>query len=411
MIVRYKEPFLTFELNRNTYISIDINDYSAYKNEDKFSLSPGQIVYHTQKVYINDYLLYLDHFLRINEITLKESNSYDKLKSFRNKLQVAYELANKGNSHYGYRPHKRNLGNILQIIHLSENYVAWKKLGMKFFDVKKISISPSDLPKDVRKYIIEEEFTLSYADSVSEDIKFFIQFIRVAKEEKIIDTRDVSISRNYEGERSFEVIRQTEKRHFWADLRRSLRYIRELVTIYNYDLKSLLRFVHNYIVPYENLDVVTAYELLRDYCELNVQLGITKYNKYPKFLKSRHDILSNEFNNLKIVFEEELFLKKIKLDLEYNSEKFKVLVPKCSQDIKTEGKNLNHCVGSYIKRVMGGECQILFYRKDETKSLVTLEVRGSLLIQAKGYNNREITKEEKKDLVTYCKVKKLQLKI
>jgi hypothetical protein len=42
---------------------------------------------------------------------------------------------------------------------------------------------------------------------------------------------------------------------------------------------------------------------------------------------------------------------------------FTVVIPTCGQDIVDEGKNMHHCVGSYVDRVIRGETFICFIRK------------------------------------------------
>lgn len=72
---------------------------------------------------------------------------------------------------------------------------------------------------------------------------------------------------------------------------------------------------------------------------------------------------------------------------------------------------MSHCVGSYIERVISGKTQIVFLRKQKGISMVTLEIRDSVLIQAKGYANRSITKEEKNYITEYAKAKNLIVRV
>ena len=60
---------------------------------------------------------------------------------------------------------------------------------------------------------------------------------------------------------------------------------------------------------------------------------------------------------------------------------------------------------SYIKRVIDDKCIILFLRlrKEMEKSLVTVEIEGNRVIQARGMSNRNITNDERKALIEYCK--------
>ena len=51
-------------------------------------------------------------------------------------------------------------------------------------------------------------------------------------------------------------------------------------------------------------------------------------------------------------------------EFEYGN--YKVVLPTCAMDIVDEGKNMHHCVGSYVSRVVDGDCFIVFIRNKET---------------------------------------------
>lgn len=61
-------------------------------------------------------------------------------------------------------------------------------------------------------------------------------------------------------------------------------------------------------------------------------------------------------------------------------------------EIKTEGRALNHCVGrndmGYIDRVEKGEIQLYSIRDPKNNSLFTVEANGKQIIQVKGLRNR-----------------------
>lgn len=74
---------------------------------------------------------------------------------------------------------------------------------------------------------------------------------------------------------------------------------------------------------------------------------------------------------------------------------------------------MNHCVASYIKRVVDGECLIYFLRKTEEieTSLVTVEVRNKAIVQAKGLHNRHINAKEHKALSEFAARNKMAVRI
>lgn len=176
---------------------------------------------------------------------------------------------------------------------------------------------------------------------------------------------------------------------------RSIPAFRNLIENYNYKPQSLLIYIDN-LCTYEALDNYhfTLNEL-RDYVDMMSKIS-PKYEKYPKNFLTTHKIACRNYNRLKEQFEEEDFKKRISKDLEYSWGNYKFIYPKSTQDIKDEAVQQNNCVASYIKRVIDGQCHILFMRsKEETgKSLVTLEVREGRVVQAKGKFNRDISSAE-----------------
>lgn len=66
-----------------------------------------------------------------------------------------------------------------------------------------------------------------------------------------------------------------------------------------------------------------------------------------------------------------------------------IVVPKTGDEIKAEGQELHHCVGSYVDRVARGETNIFFVRKSEApdKPYFTMEFRNNKIVQCRGSHN------------------------
>ena len=130
---------------------------------------------------------------------------------------------------------------------------------------------------------------------------------------------------------------------------------------------------------------------------------------YSSYLKQTHDITSR---NHKVVVEkenEETFKNRYKDFKEYKGKNYYVVAPKSSDDLKKEGDRLNHCVASYIKRVIDGECLIYFLRKDKEESLITFEVRHNTIVQVKGLHNRKPTENEINALKEFAENRKMEV--
>lgn len=185
-----------------------------------------------------------------------------------------------------------------------------------------------------------------------------------------------------------------------------------MVGEYNYDLKSLLGYICNYLMPFEGLEFQESLTLLSDYYRMGSRIG-RKIKKYPKYLKSMHDIIKSNYNAYKKEYDEQLFQQLMKKELEHKGDKFCIIIPKSSKDIISEGTSLNHCVGSYVKKILDEKTYIFFLRlkKKPEESLVTLEFIEGAITQAKGSYNRAIDEKERKYLESFCRIKKLKLEV
>lgn len=108
---------------------------------------------------------------------------------------------------------------------------------------------------------------------------------------------------------------------------------------------------------------------------------------------------------MKEQFDENAFKKRINESLEWKNDKYAFVYPKTVQDIKDEATRQNNCVASYVDKVIDGHCHILFMRNKDNidHSLVTIEVRDNLVVQAKGKFNRDVNSEEELIIEKYNK--------
>jgi hypothetical protein len=172
-------------------------------------------------------------------------------------------------------------------------------------------------------------------------------------------------------------------------------YYNKLINEYGYTAKALLLYM-DYLKTYEALDDITGtLREIYDYAKMMKMIS-NKFDKYPRNFLTSHRIACRNYNRLKQEFSESIFNKCIDKSLEYICGDYKFIYPESTQDIKDEAVQQNNCVASYIQRVIDGDCHILFLRrKDNTEnSLVTIEVRNNVIVQAKGKFNRDTTPDE-----------------
>ena len=82
--------------------------------------------------------------------------------------------------------------------------------------------------------------------------------------------------------------------------------------------------------------------------------------------------------------------EKARHDLEYEDEEYSIIACTGSGQLIHEGSTLNHCVGSYSRRIINGDSAILFLRnKDDLETpFITIEVRNDNVTQIQGKSSR-----------------------
>ena len=301
-------------------------------------------------------------------------------------------------------PRYRNIGSLFGMINevlFYENYlnegleIQFKKDSNKRI-TKPLSFYNRNIINLFKKYNIiidkdiEDAFSFNY--SYNEKLLF------------ALDKLDIPVN---EFETKFNVLSNTGI-YRWCGNGAEL--LKELINTYNYDMESLLKYLFLYLGPFENMNYNRGLQLLRDYAHTAKMIG-RDFKKYPKYLSSMHDIFEANYNAFKQQYDEEAFKRLYKNELEYEDETYSIIIPKITKDIIFEGTSLNHCVGSYVDKILQGKTYIMFMRLKKAKeiSLITLELIGEFITQAKGSYNRPITEIEKKFLEKYCRIKKLKL--
>ena len=183
-------------------------------------------------------------------------------------------------------------------------------------------------------------------------------------------------------------------------------YANEEVFKDNYSFGKFSNYVINETINQGYNRIRDFINELRDYLRMCKQDDI-KPTLYSSYLKQTHVITSRN-HNLKVEQEnEEIFQSRYKDFKPYRGKKYIVVAPKNSNDLKKEGDTLNHCVASYIKRVIDGECLIYFLRIDKDESLITFEVRHNDIVQVRGLHNRKPSTSEVQALKDFAKYRKL----
>lgn len=186
----------------------------------------------------------------------------------------------------------------------------------------------------------------------------------------------------------------------------------ELINEHDYDYKRLFEYLYVdlanqgiMVSSHNHYDIVSQ---INDYADMNKNMGITDFNKYPKSLKMAHDIAAKNYRVNQSKFLSEKFKEKIYphlKSLEWKHGEYLVVAPESCKAIVKEGSSLSHCVAQYIGKVLDNKTTIMFLRHkiDPKQSFVTLEIQENKVVQAKGNLNRNADEFERKFIDLYNK--------
>jgi len=180
-----------------------------------------------------------------------------------------------------------------------------------------------------------------------------------------------------------------------------------------YGLRKFIEYAKNSVIDQGYTNLHSFLHTLSDYHRMCKEIQY-KPITFSSYLQQTHDVTSRNYHIVIEEKQEEWFNEKYQDVKQYNGndkDEYLITFPKCSGDLKEEGSKLNHCVASYIKRVIDGQCLIMFLRdkKNPNESLVTFEVRDNNIVQVKGMHNRKPFENEIKFLTKYAEAKGLGL--
>ena len=174
--------------------------------------------------------------------------------------------------------------------------------------------------------------------------------------------------------------------------------------------KKELRRYYNYLHTIKTLkpELVNMYLDYIMFRDSIVNHNISNFPKYPKDvnkLASLHDKVFEIFKEEKVYREKNLlstmqisyeaFYKKAKM-FEFSDSEYSIIAVKDLKDLITEGKELHHCVSSYIESVGKGKEYILFLRQTPNLKTpyFTIDITPDGKVrQIHGYCNCDITDE------------------
>ncbi len=226
-------------------------------------------------------------------------------------------------------------------------------------------------------------------------------------------------------------LRLVEKLDDKYGLNKTLDFIdEELSVIYNqYGYRSIISLADQYglnkkrAIEYAYYEVHvsqgiksprTVHMYWYDYLRMSREMGLEKIDKYPRFLKTMHDVVSMNYDINLSEEQKEQFKVAYEVNKEYYYEDrlHVIFAPETPEDLIKEGNQMGHCVGSYVSNVCKQTSTILFLRKKEDvdKSYITIEVRDNHIVQAKCKMNFTPDEDQKKIINDFAVANDLKVK-
>ncbi|MGL5189521.1 MAG: PcfJ domain-containing protein [Cetobacterium sp.] len=329
---------------------------------------------------------------KLSNVSLEDTCSDD------NDILKLMALISKSEYYFNKKQHSK-VRNIGSIISRFPHFHMEEKLIRQGFDVDRklsqyISEKVNNLSKSLLKVVKDNNIPLSNIPKYIQE-KYFIELYNYFKENNINVNFDF-INNNWES-------------------------IQQLLDL-GYNYKSLVDYMIK-LRDREGFDISSSMiTCIRDYANMSSSMGrfkngskYGKFEKYPKFLKTTHDIVAKNYYVFKKEHDVELFKMSIDKDLEYTNKKDKycIIVPKTPNDIINEGQQLNHCVYSYVDYILEKKLQIVFMRDIDNieEPLVTVEIKHGRITQYAGHSNRKLTDDELEYLLKYAIEKNLKLNV
>lgn len=166
------------------------------------------------------------------------------------------------------------------------------------------------------------------------------------------------------------------------------------------------------------LDILRMINTLNDINNENktlVDYNIDFYKIKTKEIKNVHDnltlLVQKIPKKLRVKYKKEIYKKIKKYEYKSNKNDFLIKIPKDLKELINEGNAMNHCVGSYAKKVVDNKSIIVFMRRksDVNNRLLTIEINNKKIIQAKGKYNQLPTDELKSFLEEWSANKGLKI--
>ncbi len=200
---------------------------------------------------------------------------------------------------------------------------------------------------------------------------------------------------------SFDTLREVEESFTEQGLADFLKWCGEQ----GESVKDVMRYLNRFVGPMCGMGYRSASAVLvtlKDYLAMAETLGYdltVETVRRPRNLDLAHNEAATEINlrrqreaaeaDKKQAKETRESLRKRRKKYDVKAGGYIIRIARTAEEVREEGRKLEHCVGGYAERHMKGTTTILFLREEgrPSESLYTIEMAGNRLVQIHGYRN------------------------
>lgn len=220
---------------------------------------------------------------------------------------------------------------------------------------------------------------------------------------------------------SFKSVFKVDKKYynFMKEINITTSLFKALQLYPTYDIE-ILKFIDNYCYYFNEIKKYVDIKELKEYFDKQklVKENINEYYDYIEWciklklnLKDRNVLFPKDFMEEHDRIEKQIIINKdskINDRIEsiskilnintYEDDKYIIFPASSIDSLLDESRQMHNCVRTYVERYSNNECQIYFmrYKDNINKSLITIEVNGNKVVQAREKYNRNINDEERK---------------
>ena len=304
-----------------------------------------------------------------------------------------------------------------------QRYEKWIRLGTKFRmanrgwgssnNNEEIKVEPGFLPVSIRNFVTTKTWTIRELNQFCTIISDLECELNDSENHKLGEIFK-ELTENPEYVSDFIVIKNGQSDNYLFNYV-ALKRLIEIIKMYHLEVKRLMIYIH-YLNGVELIDFEEIINTYPEYLEQELQDNNGNKNKMYKFpcnyyteyhrqqarLRRRNELAN--YNPEEVEYEFAY--------LEYEDEKFKIILPRSPEDVQDEGDQQGHCVADrFMDTIAAGDTCVVFMRRSDrpNHSLITIEIRNNCIRQACIYDNDPVPEEYRPWIRSWAAMKGVQI--